>query len=65
MRRYKGIKIDENDQIIGWASFVVFGEMCDGSKCYYELDDDGNEKTGCWYFRIKRGGYNVFIFGGV
>ena len=53
MKRFKGLLID-NGEIKRVSLFVCFGEMCDGTKCFHELDENGNEIETYWYSMSRR-----------
>ena len=53
MRKYNGLLID-NGEIIKESKFVSFGEMADGSKCFHELDENGNEKNDFWFSMARK-----------
>ena len=63
MRIYNGLLVDDNE-IKRSSKFVSFGEMADGSKCFHELDENGNEKDDFWFSmsRKKINGKNYTLF---
>lgn len=52
-KHYHGIIVDDNGKLDRLATFVSFGEMADGTKCYHEVNGD-EEITGVWYSRSVR-----------
>lgn len=64
MKKYYGMEIDENMNLKGTATFIVFGEMADGSKCYHKLEN-GIELEDKWYSRHVKDGWQIFITEGV
>lgn len=53
MRKFKGLLVDDNI-IIKESTFICFGQMSDGSKCFHELDTNNNEIIGAWYSMSRR-----------
>lgn len=64
-RTFTGLKIDENLESKGVSRFVIFGQMSDGSSCYHELDEQGNEIEDAWYSRSTKYNMNLFFLEGV
>ena len=63
MRKYYGMEINTNMDLVGAAYFVIFGEMADGSKCYHKLDN-GVELEDKWYSRHTKDGWQIFVVEG-
>lgn len=55
MRRvFRGVKLDENLEYKGISNFIIFGQMNDGTSCYHEIDENGEEIEGAWYSRSTK-----------
>ena len=69
MRKFNGILIDENGTPQRYAKFVCFGEMSVGTKCYHEVNENGEEIEGWFYFMSRRKidgkNYQLFVLEGV
>lgn len=65
MRRvFRGVKLDENLDYNGISKFIIFGQMDDGTSCYHEIDENGEEIEDAWYSRQTRQGMNIFFLEG-
>ena len=65
MRRvFRGVKLDENFEYKGVSKFIIFGQMDDGTSCYHEIDENGEEDETYWYSRQTRHGMNIFFLEG-
>ena len=68
MKKFNGFLI-ENGVCERRGKFVVFGEMSDGTKCYHEIDKNGDEIVGAWYSRMVKKidgkNYNLFFLEGI
>ena len=53
MKKFNGMLI-EDDEIKRISKFVCFGEMSDGTKCFHEVDENGEEIEGKWYSMSRR-----------
>lgn len=53
MRKFNGLLVEDNE-IKKIAQFGCFGEMADGTKCFHELDENGNEIEGKWFSMSRR-----------
>ena len=64
MRKYLGIEVDENYDAVGYAQFVSFGWMADGTTCYHKIVDGEEDEDGGWYSCVIREGKRFFIYEG-
>ena len=62
-RTFNGLLIDDGE-IKRASRFTCFGEMSDGTKCYCEVDENGEQIGTAWYSfskkRIDGKIYNLF-----
>lgn len=70
LRIFKGLLIDDGE-ILRASRFGCFGEMDDGTKCFHEVDENGEKVSDAWYsfgkYRDKESGkvYNLFYLEGI
>ena len=63
MHKFNGYIINDGE-IEKKSKFVCFGEMADGTKCFHEIDENGDEISGFWYSmsKIKVDGKQYALF---
>lgn len=65
MSAYKPMRAYEFDtdtkEIVGRFLFRIGGEMSDGTKCWYKVDEDGELIEGKWYSMTRRCGHMIAI----
>lgn len=63
MRKYSGFEVDFDGRewkCLGFAQFVSFGIMDEGTMCYHKIVD-GEEDESCWYSCFKKYGKKFFV----
>lgn len=60
MRKYRGAKINFNQELEGLSEFVSFGQMASGEMVYHEVVND-EEQDGIFYLCRKYNGNRYFI----
>lgn len=52
---------EDKQEIVGRFKFQIGGEMSDGTKCWYMVDDNGDMIDKAWYSMHRIAGHMVAI----
>ena len=67
--RFKGVIVNDNWEAVRASRFVCFGEFSDHTKCFHEVDENGEEIEGVFYTatrkKIGNKSYMLFFVEGV